>query len=240
MLSRTEREELRERVDRWFDIPLILAAIALVLLIVIDATQTLHPPWDQVIQWIGLVIWAVFAVEFALRLWLSPDRSDYLKAHWLDALAVALPALRVFRIVRLARAARSLRALRLLVFGGRGASELIEQLRRRQLGKLATVTLFVILLGAGLLFLAEADQVNTPVQSFGDAVFWATIAVVGTEGGIELATLWGRVIVLALVGYSILVFSYLVGAIASLWVERDRVEREARAGNSNGQVESRE
>lgn len=227
MLSKQERQDLRERVDRWFDLPLLLAAIALVLLLVIEATQPLQPPWDTYLEWVSLAIWAVFALEFGLRMWLSPDRSDYLRAHWLDALAVALPVFRVFRVVRAVRAARALRAVRLLVFGGRGADELIERLRRRQLGKLVVVTAFVILVGAALLFLAEADRGGSPVRSFGDALYWTTMMVVGSEGGLELATPWARMVALALVVYSIAVFSYLIGAIASLWIEQDRVAREA-------------
>lgn len=226
MLSKEEREDLRERVDRWFDLPLLLAAIALVLLLVIEATQTLQPPWDLYLEWVSLAIWAVFALEFGLRLWLSPDRSNYLRTHWLDALAVALPAFRVFRAVRALRAARALRVVRLLVFGGRGASELIERLRRRQLGKLAVVTAFVILLGSALLFLAETRSGESPIASFGDALYWTTMIVVGTESGLALSSTWGRLVTLALVFYSIVVFSYLIGAVASLWIEEDRIARE--------------
>ncbi len=226
MLTAQEREELRERVDRWFELPLILAAVVLLLLIVIEATQTLQSPWDRYIDWIGAVIWLVFALEFGLRLWLSRDRLGYVREHWLDAAAVALPALRVFRVVRALRAARALRAVRLLVFGGRGASELAERLRSRKLGKLAIVTIFVVLLGGSLLFLAEAGAERSPITSFGDALYWATVIVVGTEGGLDLATAWGRVVNLVLIAYSLVVFSYVIGAVASLFVETDRIRRE--------------
>lgn len=227
MLSTREREELRDRLDDWFDLPLLLAAVVLVLLIVIEATQPLRPPWDRYVEWIGLAIWLLFGVEFALRLWLSPDRWAYLRSHWLDALAVALPAFRVFRVVRAARGARGVRALRLLVFGSRGADELIERLRKRKLGKLATVSAFVVLIGAALLFLSEQAP-GSPIQTFGDALYWATMMVVGTEGGLDMRTTLGRVVTIGLIGYSIVVFSYLIGAVASLWVERDREDRERR------------
>lgn len=233
MLSRTEKEELRERVEGWFDLPLLLAAIVLVLLLVVEATQTLGSPWDVYVEWIGLGIWALFGVEFALRLWLSADRRTYLRRNWLDALAVALPAFRVFRVLRAARAARAVRVLRLLVFGTRGADELIERLRRRRLGKLAVVTAFVILIGAALLYLTE-QRPGAPIESFGDALYWATVMVVGTESGLEMRSASGRVVTLALIGYSLVVFSYLIGAVASLWVERDREERERREGDRTG------
>ncbi len=148
-------------------------------------------------------------------LWLSPDRSEYLKHNGLDALAVALPVFRVFRVVRAARAVRAIRAVRLLVFGSRGANELIERLRRRRLAKLAVVSGFVVLIGAALLYLTEQGQ-GSAIRSFGDALYWATMMLVGTEGGLEMRTTLGRLITLGLIGYSIVVFSYVVGAIASL------------------------
>jgi voltage-gated potassium channel len=166
-------------------------------------------------------------VEFALRLWLSPDRSEYLKHNGLDALAVALP---VFRAVR------AIRAVRLVVFGSRGANELIERLRRRRLAKLAVVSGFVVLIGAALLYLTEQGQ-GSAIRSFGDALYWATMMLVGTEGGLEMRTTLGRLITLGLIGYSIVVFSYVVGAIASLWVERDREEREGRAAQAGTPTE---
>lgn len=235
MLTDRERQELRTRVESWFDLPLLLGAVTLVLLLLVEATESLAPPWDTYVAWIELGIWILFAVEFALRLWLSADRWAYVKAHWLDAVAVLVPALRVFRVLRAVRGIRALRALRILAFGGRGASELLERLRRRRLGRLAVTTAFVVLIGSALLYLAEADQPGSPVASFGDALYWGTMVVVGTEGGLEVTTTWGRVVTLVLVLYSLVVFSYVIGAVASLWVEQDRAEREAGSAGARGE-----
>ncbi|CAN5549303.1 hypothetical protein BH24GEM3_BH24GEM3_22770 [soil metagenome] len=220
MPSRQEREELRDRLDEWFEIPLILAAITLVILLLVDATRTLEPPWDTYLEWISLLIWGVFALEFGLRLWLSPDRSRYLREHWLDALAVALPPFRILR---------GLRAVQVLVYSSRGASEFLDRLGRRRLGMLAVISLFVVLAGSALLFLVESGQAQSPIRSFGDALFWTTMAVLASEGGLEITTTWGRLILIALVAYSVVVFSYLVGAVASLWVESDLERRGAEA-----------
>ncbi len=219
MLGRNEREELRDRVDDWFEIPLILAAITLVILLLIDTTHRVQPPWDEYLEWISLLIWSIFALEFGLRIWLSPDRSDYLKSHWLDALAVALPPFRILR---------GLRALQVLVYSSRGASEFLERLQRRKLGMLAVISFFVVLSGGALLFLAENGHAQSPIRSFGDALYWTTMAVLASEGS-DVTTTSGRLILVVLVAYSVVVFSYLVGAIASLWVESEWLERTVRA-----------
>lgn len=219
MPSREQRKELRDRLDEWFEIPLIVAAITLVILLLVDATRTLEPPWDTYLEWISLVIWGIFALEFGLRLWLSPDRSDYLKAHWLDALAVALPPFRILRGVR---------ALQVLVYGSRGAGEFLERLGQRRLGMLAVISLFVVMAGAALLYVTEQGSSASPIRTFGDALYWTTMAVLASEGP-DVSTTSGRLILLGLVGYSVVVFSYLVGAVASLWVENDLLRRGEKA-----------
>lgn len=228
-----KREQLREGLDRWFEVPLAVAAVALIGLLLVDLVHDPAPPWDQYIEWTGLVIWGLFVVEFGIRVMLSSDRSRYLRAHWLDALAVALPPLRILR---------GLRAVQVLVYGSRGASELMERLRRRRLGKLAVVTLFVGLSGAALLYIAEAGHPQTPIRSFGDAIYWTTVAVISGEGGLGLASIGGRVVELLMVVYSVVIFSYLVGAVASLWIESDRLDQivqqsVAEPGPGNEQVD---
>ncbi len=217
------REELRDRVDRWFEVPLMLAAIALLVVLLVDATHEPAPPWDLYLEVVGLLLWGVFAVEFGVRLWLSPDRSDYLREHWLDAIAVALPPLRIFRAVR---------AVQVLVYSSRGASEFIERLHRRRLGMLAIISVLVAFTAGGLLFLAESAHPESPVHSFGDALYWTAVAVLSGDAGLGMVSTWGRLIELALVAYSLVVFSYLVGAVASLWVEADR--RAVEEGSAEG------
>jgi len=65
----------------------------------------------------GTVIWAIFLLEFGLRLALAPDRLRFLRTNWLSVIALAAPAFRLvrgFRLLRFARAARGLREERRL------------------------------------------------------------------------------------------------------------------------------
>lgn len=223
MAQQTSRESLRDRVDDWFETPLILASIALIVLLLVELTHDLGPLWELYIEWLGLAIWSIFALEFGARIWLSSDRWRYLREHWLDAVAVALPPLRIFR---------GIRALQVLIYGSRGADEFLERLRRRKLGKLAVISVFVVIVGSALLYLAENDHSASPIGSFGDALYWTTVAVLSGEAGLDMATLPGRLIEIGLAGYSVVVFSYLVGAVASLWIENDRGGRAPARGSA--------
>jgi voltage-gated potassium channel len=124
------REELRERLDRYLDVPLALASLALVLLAVIELTGEVSGPWEGRLATLGWALWGLFFVEFAAKFALAPVKRRYLRENWLDALIVLLPFLRILRVVQLARA---LPALRLLVFGGRGSQSTMDLLRSRRL-----------------------------------------------------------------------------------------------------------
>ena len=104
------REELRERLDRYLDVPLALASPALVLLTVIEQTGEVSGPWRGRLATLSWGLWGLFFVEFAVKLALSPVKHRYLRERWLDALIVLLPFLRVLRVAQSLRATRVLPA----------------------------------------------------------------------------------------------------------------------------------
>src|SRR5688500_237405 len=88
------REELREKLDRYLDVPLALASLALVLLAVIQLTGEVSGPWEARLVALGWILWGLFFVEFAAKFALAPVKRHYVRRHWLDALIVLLPFLR--------------------------------------------------------------------------------------------------------------------------------------------------
>src|ERR671917_72704 len=156
------REELLGRLDRYLDVPLALASLALVLIAVIELTGEVSGPWEARLATLGWALWGLFFVEFAVKFALAPVKRHYLREHWLDALIVLLPFLRFLRLVQVLRAGRALPAFRLLVFGGRGSQSTLALLRRRRLGQLAIISAMVMLVGAALGFLFDAGQTQEP------------------------------------------------------------------------------
>src|ERR687894_1781558 len=98
------REELRERLDRYLDVPLALASLALVLLAIIELTGEVSRPWEARLATLGWVLWGLFFVEFAAKFALAPVKRHYLREHWLDALIVLLPFLKILRLAQVVRA----------------------------------------------------------------------------------------------------------------------------------------
>lgn len=223
--SPERREELRERIDRYADVPLAIASIVLVLLSVIELTGDVEPPWTGRIAFMIWVLWALFVVEFVVKFTLAPVKRRYLRRNWLDLLVVLLPVLRILLVFRVLAAARALPALRLLVFGGRGSGAAIQLLRRRRLGQLALVTVLVILLGAGLGYLLEAGATDTvpgaAIDTFGDALWWAAAIVTTVGSQLSPVTPGGRFLGFGLMIYGMAVFTYFTASIASVLIGTD-------------------
>ena len=75
------REELLGRLDRYLDVPLALASLALVLIAIIELTGEVSGPWEGRLVTLGWVLWGLFFVEFAAKFALAPVKRHYLRGH---------------------------------------------------------------------------------------------------------------------------------------------------------------
>jgi voltage-gated potassium channel len=219
------REELLGRLDRYLDVPLALASLALVLIAVIELTGEVSGPWQGRLAALGWALWGFFLVEFVAKLALAPVKRRYLRENWLDALIVLLPFLRFLRLARILQASRTLPTLRLLVFGGRGSQSTLELLKRRRIGQLAIISAIVILIGAALGFLLEAGAPGARIKDFGDALWWSAALVTTVSSELYPVTAAGRVLGFVLMLYAIGIFTYFIGSVASVLVALDAEQK---------------
>ena len=89
-------------METWSEWLLTVAALAF---LVAYAWPILDPGlpsvWVTVCRVVAWGAWALFAVEYLARLWLSNDRPAFVRGHLLDLLVIALPLLRPLRLLRL-------------------------------------------------------------------------------------------------------------------------------------------
>ena len=216
------REELLGRLDRYLDVPLALASLALVLIAIIGLTGEVSGPWEGRLAALGWALWSLFLVEFVVKLALAPVKRRYLRENWLDALIVLLPFLRVLRLARIVQTTRTLpAAFRVLVFGGRGSQGTLQLLRRRRIGQLAIISAMVILIGAALGYLLEAGAPGARIRDFGDALWWSGALVPTVSSEIYPVTAAGRVLGFVLMLYAIGIFTYFIGSVSSVLVALD-------------------
>jgi voltage-gated potassium channel len=136
---------------------------------------------------VSSAVWALFAADYAWRLWTSEDRRRFVWTHPFDLLLLALPALRPLRLVRL------LTVLQVLSRSG-GSS-----LRGRVGVYVATATSLVGFCAALAVLEAERPAPGANITTFPDACWWVltTITTVG-YGDHYPVTLTGRLVAIAL------------------------------------------
>lgn len=156
-------------------------------------------------------IWALFGIDYLVRLVLAGDRGWFVRTHLLDLMILLLPM------------ARPLRALRVIAM----INALNRRLRGGFRGKVALyVTATMLLVGtiASLAVLdAERYAPHATITTFGDAVWWtlSTITTIG-YGDVYPVTVEGRVVAGALMIAGIALLGVITGSFASWFVENLR------------------
>ncbi|MDX1552003.1 MAG: ion transporter [Marinobacter sp.] len=236
-----ERYELLQRLEGWLETPMLALAFVWLVLLIVELVRG----ESMLFYVLGTVIWVVFIIDFAVKLVLAPDNSDYLKRNWLTAIALLLPALRIFRIVRafrllrLARAGRSLRLVRVVSSLNRGMKALGASLSRRGFGYVIALTVLVTLAGAAGMYAFE-NEVPGGLTSYGEALWWTgmIMATMGSEYWPQ--TIEGRVLCVFLALYAFGVFGYVTAALATFFVGRDADNNDAELAGARQLAEMRE
>ena len=225
-----ERWAVLEQLEVWLETPMLVLGFVWLTLFVIELTGNLSP----VLEFIGGAIWVVFILDFALKFALAPDKTNYLKANWLTALALVVPALRVFRIFRVlsifraARAARGLKLFRVLSSVNRGMRALGRTMRRRGVGYVIVLSAVVILLGAAGMYAFENDRPDgAGLKSYGDALWWTAMLLTSLGSEYWPQSAEGRMLCFLLALYGFAVFGYVTATIATFFVGRDAESEDA-------------
>lgn len=178
---------------------------------------------QQVLQFLNITVWLVFVVDLGTRAWLSGRPIRYVVHHPIDLLLVLLPMLRPLRVLRVFTALQML----------------IRQGGRVSVGKTVTgaaaSALLLMFIAAVAMLDAERGTPESPIQSFGDAVWWsaATVTTVG-YGDMYPVTWLGRWVAFCLMIVGISMIGIVTASIAAWFVGRaDAAESELEAENRN-------
>jgi voltage-gated potassium channel len=230
-----ERWRLLREVQALLKGPMVVLGFVWLALLVVDLTRGLNGPLQLLVN----AVWALFVVDFMLRLVIAPRKGAFLRRNWLSLISLLLPALRVLRAVRLfsilraARATRSLSLLRLITSLNRGLGSTRIALQRRGVGYVAVITILVMFTGAAGMMqfespsavqeatLAAAGTTEVGLDSYGDALWWTAMLMTTLGSDYWPRTPEGRVLTVLLALYAFAVFGYITASIASFFVGRD-------------------
>lgn len=200
---------------KWFDVVLILAILASVLLVMLDSVSTIQKSYGQVLlagEWFFTIL---FTVEYLLRLLSVGRPTAYATSFFgvVDLLAIlptylsiVFPGAQYLLVIRILRVLRVFRILKLVQY--LGEARMLTQALRASLRKivvfLVTVLTLVTIFGA-MIYLVE-DPKNG-FTSIPKSIYWAivTLTTVG-YGDISPQTILGQLLssLIMIIGYGII------------------------------------
>lgn len=214
-----QRTSLLRRLEAKLDRPLALLGVVWLVLVVVEMTRGLGP----LLSGLTMAIWAVFLLDFALKLVLAPDKIVFMRRNVLTAISLAVPALRtvrLLRVLRAARAVRGLRLLRLLTSLNRGVRSLSISLRRRGFGYVLLSTLLVLVGGAAGMYAFERETAQG-LADYGSALWWTAMILTTMGSDFWPKTAEGRLLCLFLSIYGFSIFGYVTATLATFFIASD-------------------
>ena len=203
------------RAGRAFDISLIIAIVASLIVLILESIPSMATEWSQHLRYIEYSFTALFTLEYLLRLYCSPNPKSYATSFFgvVDLLAILPTYIAIFfpgasfmGVIRLLRVMRIFRILKLIRYL-QDSNILLRSLlmaRRKIFIFFSTVGILVTIFGA-LIFIIEGPE--NGFTSIPQSIYWAivTITTVG-YGDITPQTAFGKAIasLTMLLGYSIL------------------------------------
>lgn len=227
---RTENEfdEWLEAATERLDPFMAWLGLMFALLVGYEIAVDLTPGVARALMIAGWVVWAVFALEFAAKLWLAPRRARFLKRHWFQAVALLIPTLRVLRFVRLVRVGRALPAARVISASYRGLAP-ARQLLRSRLGYLGAASTAAAIAAAELAYLFERDRDEPVFENFGDAVIWGFSTVLALQADPVPESAAARVVMLVAFLFGLVIVASLAGTVGAFLVDHRQGERRSSA-----------
>lgn len=215
-----QREQRQQRLTAVFDVVLSVFAVVLLGLFALELAANLQEPWASWVTRGQTAIWIVFVTAFLVELGVAPSKPRYLREHWLVALSLAIPLLRVFRVLhglRVLRGARGVRGFNLAraaTMTNRAIRSLSDVARVTQVGYLVVVTVLITLVGAAAVTFFERGAADTAITSFGEGLWWSSTMISTVSGPNEPVTFEGRVVAVVLRVFGLVVVGYFTARLA--------------------------
>ncbi|MGW2642013.1 potassium channel family protein [Streptomyces sp. NPDC001348] len=210
-------QSAQARWERRTQRPLLVLAVAFAVAyavpIVDSSANPLMTSLCTATEW---VVWGAFAVDYLMRLALTPLRRQFVRTHWIDLCAVVLPMLQPLRLLRMVAT--------LLLVGRR--ARMASQIRLTTYVGGAVVGL--LMFGSLAVLSVERESPQGNIRTLGDAVWWSftTMTTVG-YGDHAPTTGLGRMIAVGLMLSGIALLGVVTANIAAWFIsrfEKDDVE----------------
>ena len=217
-----------ERVARWLQVPLIVAALLAIPTIIVQESD-LGKSWEVLATVLDCCIWGVFAANLAIMLAVVPDRRRWLTNNPLDVLIVVLSPPFLPATMKLARVLPIVRLVWLMVVAHRMRNVFsLKGLRY------AALIAFTIVVGGGVVFVAVEPGQNL---STWDGLWWAAETVTTVAyGDIYPTTSLGRIVATVVMIAGIGFVALLTGALAQRFLYGESTDTTPKPGPDQADV----
>ena len=204
--------------ERWVEWPLVGLALLFLAVLILPLAEPLTPAEKHALDAANVAIWAVFVLDYAVRLFLALDRRRFVRGHVLDLIVIVVPFLRPFRLLRL---------FAIVVSATRRAGGLVV---RQVTLYVAAVAIIVAATSAVVVYNAERQASGSNIHTLGDSLWWAvtTVTTVG-YGDRYPVTGTGRLMAVVLMLTGIALVGVITAAVASYFVNLVRQATTAQA-----------
>jgi voltage-gated potassium channel len=224
-----ERSELLRHITGMTDKVMVGLALVWIGLTIGDLLGKLSPS----LLMLNNVIWALFALDFAVKFFVAPQKISFLRTHWILLVSLILPAFRLVRVLQAINALRALNLVRVLTSLNVSIGTLADAMGRRGVGYVTVITLIVLFGGAAGMYALERPaqliaqgyagvaQQGGGLHNYGDALWWTAMLMTTIGSQYWPVTTAGRALCFALSLFSLGVFGYITAALASFFVDKD-------------------
>jgi voltage-gated potassium channel len=232
-LGRGRSREAYDRFSTAVDAPLTIAAVIWLPFLIIPLFVRLKGGVAATFDAVDYTIWALFVIEYLVKLWLAPARWGFVKTHKLDLAMVALPMLRPLRVLRLLRLARTGTVLSV------GLKRARALLTHHNLHFVLLSVAVIVFVAAGLEVAFEVNAKGSNIHGFADALWWAVVTVTTVGYGDKFpVTAAGRGVAVVLMLVAIGLIGVLTATVATFFVGEKADEEQAALNQRLDRIEA--
>jgi voltage-gated potassium channel len=222
-------QDAYDRFAAAVDTPLMILTLLWLPILIIPLIKPVHGTTAETFAFIDYTIWALFAVEYLVKLYLAPSRKQYVRSHILDLIIVAVP---FFRPARAGRLINLTRLGRIGVVMADGITRARNVFTHRGLHFVLLAATVMVFASAGLVTIAERSAPHATIHNYGQGLWWAIVTVTTVGYGDKYpVTGFGQGVAVVMMVVGIGLIGVLTATIASYFVGQDldkaQSEREA-------------
>lgn len=227
-----------------FDITIQVLIVFSIIIFSLGTLPNLTPLWQNILNYVDILFYSIFAIEYFLRIYVSDKRLKYIFSFFgiVDLLAIlpflfarqfdlrAIRALRVFRLTRVLKISRYDESLKTFAIA-------IKIIKPEITLFYIITSIFLFLSATGIYYFEHAVQ---PIEfaSVFHSLWWAIITrtTVG-YGDVYPITIGGRIFTFAILLLSLAIITVPTGLIASALSKARNMEIEQKEKESKNKVD---